>query len=67
MTKTRSPGAPTRSEGAPARKVPALDAESQAQIGRMLKAMYDEVAEEQVPDKFLDLLRQLEATESEKK
>jgi len=46
---------------------PALDAESQAQIGRMLKAMYDEVAQEQVPDKFLDLLRQLEDKETPKR
>ena len=43
---------------------PRLDAESQAQIGRMLKAMYDEVAQEQIPDKLLDLLRKLEAKEA---
>ncbi len=43
---------------------PKLDSESQAQIGRMLKAMYDEVAQEQIPDKFLDLLKQLEAKET---
>ncbi|MGE0213326.1 MAG: NepR family anti-sigma factor [Parvibaculaceae bacterium] len=56
----------TKREGPPL-KPPALDHESQAQIGRMLKAMYDEVADEQVPDKFVELLRQLEASESEKK
>lgn len=56
-----------KQEGAPSKDGPALDRESQAQIGRMLKAIYDEVAEEQVPDKFLELLKQLEASESEKK
>jgi hypothetical protein len=45
---------------------PKLDGESQAQIGRMLKAMYDEVAQEPVPEKFLDLLKQLERKEPSK-
>lgn len=56
MTKSRSNG--------PSKDQPGLDAESQAQIGRMLKAMYDEVAREEVPDKFLELLKQLEAKEN---
>lgn len=43
-----------------------LDGEAQKQIGRMLKATYDEIAHEPVPDKFLDLLRQLEASEPRK-
>jgi hypothetical protein len=33
----------------------------------MLKATYDEVAHEPVPDKFLDLLKQLEAAEPRKR
>ncbi len=45
---------------------PKLDGESQAQIGRMLKAMYDEVAQEPVPDRFRDLLKQLEGKEPSK-
>lgn len=57
MTKTKGPG-DNAGTG------PTLDSESQAQIGRMLKAMYDEVAQEQVPDKFLELLRQLEEKEA---
>jgi hypothetical protein len=32
----------------------------------MLKAMYDEVAQEPVPEKFLDLLKQLERKEPSK-
>ena len=44
-----------------------LDSEARKHIGRMLKATYDEVAHEPVPDKFLDLLRQLEAAEPRKR
>jgi hypothetical protein len=33
----------------------------------MLKATYDEVAQEPVPDKFRDLLKQLEAAEPQKR
>ena len=43
-----------------------LDGEAQKHIGRMLKATYDEIAHEPVPDKFLDLLKQLEASEPRK-
>jgi hypothetical protein len=42
---------------------PKLDQFSQGHIGRMLKAMYDEVAREPVPDRFRELLKQLEAKE----
>ena len=44
----------------------ALDSETRKHIGRMLKATYDEVAHEPVPDKFVDLLKQLEKSESRK-
>lgn len=44
-----------------------LDTETRKHIGRLLKATYDEVAQEPVPDKFLDLLKQLEATEPQKR
>ena len=36
-------------------------------IGQRLKKFYNEVAEQPVPDRFLDLLSQLEAASSEKK
>lgn len=42
---------------------PKLDQFSQGHIGRMLKAMYDEVAREPVPDKFVELLKRLESKE----
>ncbi len=38
-----------------------LEPELQAFIGRQLQATYDEVLNEPVPDRFLDLLRQLES------
>ncbi len=38
----------------------ALEPELQAFIGRQLQATYDEVLNEPVPDRFLELLRQLE-------
>ena len=36
-------------------------------IGQRLKKFYNEVAQQPVPDRFLDLLSQLEAASSEKK
>ncbi len=44
-----------------------MDGETRKHIGRMLKATYDEVAREPVPDKFLDLLKQLEASDTRKR
>jgi hypothetical protein len=43
------------------------DHEANRHIGRMLKGFYDEVAHEPVPDKFLELLKQLEAAEPRKR
>jgi hypothetical protein len=43
-----------------------LDGETRKHIGRMVKATYDEVAHAPVPDKFLALLKQLEALEPRK-
>ena len=37
-----------------------LEADLQAHIGRHLRAVYDEVVKEEVPDRFLQLLRELE-------
>jgi hypothetical protein len=37
-----------------------IDAEVQAHIGRQLRAVYDDVANEPVPDRFLRLLRELD-------
>lgn len=43
-----------------------LDARLQAQIGHKLKAMFDEVANAPIPDKFLSLLDQLDGLEKSK-
>ena len=32
----------------------------QAYIGRQLRAVYDDIAKQPIPDRFLDLMRQLE-------
>jgi hypothetical protein len=45
---------------------PEIDSELQAHIGRHLKASYDDILGQDVPDRFLDLLSQLEAKESDK-
>ena len=39
-----------------------LDAKSQSSIEDRLRAMFDNVAQEPVPDRFVDLLNQLEST-----
>lgn len=40
-----------------------LDKETQTKIGQQLRAMYDEVVRQGVPDRFAELLRQLEKRE----
>ncbi len=40
-----------------------LDRSLQAQIGRQLRAIFADIAEEPVPDRFLELLEALEARE----
>lgn len=37
-----------------------LDRDTQIKIGQQLRAMYDEVVKEGVPDRFVDVLRRLE-------
>lgn len=43
-----------------------LDAGLQSQIGHKLKAMYDEVAQAPIPDKFLALLQKLDGKDEVK-
>jgi hypothetical protein len=44
----------------PAIKEAGLESDIQAHLGRQLRAIYDEVAAQPVPDRFLKLLQQLE-------
>ena len=41
-----------------------LNAEIQSRIGHQLRAMYDDVVRQGVPDRFADLIRKLDAPES---
>jgi hypothetical protein len=45
---------------------PEIDGELQAHIGRHLKASYDDILVQNVPDRFLELLQSLEKKEAEK-
>ena len=44
----------------PQRQNAGLNREIQAKIGQQLRAMYDDVVQEGVPDRFAELLRQLD-------
>ena len=52
------PGAPRKQGG--------LNAEIQARIGHQLRAMYDEVIRQGVPDRFASLIRKLDDPEAPK-
>jgi hypothetical protein len=41
----------------------ALDKETQSKIGQQLRAMYDDVVRQGVPDRFSDLLKRMEQDE----
>jgi hypothetical protein len=43
-----------------------LDKETQTKIGQQLRAMYDEVVRQGVPDRFTELLKQLEERDDDK-
>ena len=41
-----------------------LNSEIQSRIGHQLRAMYDDVVRQGVPDRFADLIRQLDSQEA---
>ena len=45
------------------KRTPGVDV--QAYIGRQLRAVYDDVAKQPVPERFLDLMKQLEGVKPE--
>jgi hypothetical protein len=51
---------PMQTDSTPAKHNSGLNREIQAKIGQQLRAMFDEVVQEGVPDRFADLLRQLD-------
>jgi hypothetical protein len=46
----------------PSKRTPALPRDAQAKIGEKLKALYDDVVNQPVPERFKDLLAQLDAS-----
>lgn len=50
--------------GSSARTETALGNEIQAKIGQHLRAMYDDVVRQGVPDRFMDLLAQLDSKDT---
>lgn len=51
---------PMQTDSSPGKHNSGLNREIQAKIGQQLRAMFDEVVQEGVPDRFADLLRQLD-------
>lgn len=51
---------PMQTESSPEKNNSGLNREIQAKIGQQLRAMFDEVVQEGVPDRFADLLKQLD-------
>ena len=49
------------SKSAPPGRQGGLNAEIQARIGHQLRAMYDDVVRQGVPDRFAELIRKLDA------
>jgi hypothetical protein len=52
-----------KSKNATPGKQGGLNAEIQSRIGHQLRAMYDDVVRQGVPDRFADLIRKLDASE----
>jgi len=53
-------GPKTTPRTVPSRKTPVLPRDAQTKIGEKLKALYDDVVNQPVPDRFKDLLAQLD-------
>lgn len=46
--------------------LPRLDRDAQARLGEQLRAMYDELVQQPVPSRFIELLKTLDEAEKEK-
>jgi hypothetical protein len=64
-SKERKPGSSMNIGTRPTNNSGALDKETQTKIGQQLRAMYDDVVRQGVPDRFADLLKRLERSEDE--
>jgi hypothetical protein len=56
---------PQPNKASPANKPGGLNAEIQSRIGHQLRAMYDDVVRQGVPDRFAELIRKLDAPHDE--
>lgn len=59
----KSEGKVSRKRAGGAAKIRRVDGSVQAAIGNRLRAYYDEVAREPVPERFVDLLKRLDTPE----
>ena len=68
MKELKSQGSQPNSPGAPGspRRPSGLNTEIQARIGHQLRAMYDDVVRQGVPDRFAELIRKLDDPECSK-
>lgn len=46
-------------------QTPQLDRQAQARIGEQLRSMYDDLLKQPVPDRFVELLRKLDAKDGQ--
>jgi hypothetical protein len=56
---------PQPNKTSPGSKPGGLNAEIQSRIGHQLRAMYDDVVRQGVPDRFAELIRKLDAPQDE--
>jgi hypothetical protein len=67
---TRKPGQPSgkmQTDSTGGKPHSGLNREIQAKIGQQLRAMYDDVVQEGVPDRFTELLRRIDNPSDEGK
>jgi hypothetical protein len=62
----KSEGKVSRKRAGGPTKTRRVDGSVQASIGNRLRAYYDEVAREPVPERFVELLKRLDTPEAEK-
>ena len=60
MKNSKMVGAGTRMRDGAAPDAPSIGRDIQSKIGQQLRAMYDDVVSQGVPDRFVDLLNRLE-------
>ena len=64
MNERKQPLAPDESMSSvtarPVKSGPGLDRDIQTKIGQQLRAVYDDIVDQGVPDRFVDLLRDLD-------